>query len=188
MRANCRSLKTLKAYSIPFKGLKLGKHRFEFEITEAFFNEFEYSIVKKGKLTCKAELEKQETMMILDFDINGLIDLSCDRCLSEFPEKINTQERQIVKFGEVTPEEADDEIMVLNRNEYELDLSGLIYEYINLAIPLISVCSDEGNTPFCDQEMLDKLKKLAWNEQEKSENEEQNINIDPRWDVLKNIK
>ena len=183
MRANYRSLKTLKEYSIPFKGLKLGKHQFDFEITDAFFNEFEYSLVKKGKLDCKVDLDKQETMLILNFKINGMVDRSCDRCLSEFPELVDVEERQIVKFGEDDEEEADDEIMVLNRNEYELDLSALIYEYINLAMPLISVCRDEGNTPFCDQEMLDKLKQLSGSEEEK-----QNTNPDPRWDVLKKIK
>lgn len=184
MRANYRSLKTLKEYSIPFKGLKLGKHQFTFEITDSFFNEFEYSLVKKGKLNCKVELEKQETMMILDFKIDGVVDRSCDRCLSEFPEVAHVEERQIVKFGEPEPEEtANDHVMVLNRNEYELDLSGLIYEYINLAMPLISVCNDEGNTPFCDQEMLDKLKKLSG-----SETDEENTSPDPRWNALKNIK
>lgn len=182
MRANCRSLKTLKTYSIPFKGLKLGKHQFEFEITDSFFNEFEYSLVKKGKLNCKIELEKQETMLILDFEINGEVDRSCDRCLAEFPETVNVSERQIVKFGEDEPE-TDDEIIFLKQSDFELDLSGLIYEYINLAVPLISVCNDEGNTPFCDQEMLDKLKLLSG-----SEDEEQNTTTDPRWDVLKNIK
>lgn len=175
-------MKTLKTYSIPFKGLKLGKHRFDFEVTDTFFDEFEYSLVKKGKLNCEVELEKQETMMILDFKINGVVDRSCDRCLSEFPETVHVQERQIVKFaGEAEPEDADDEIIVLTRSDFEINLSGLIYEYINLAMPLISVCKNEGNTLFCDQEMLDKLKTL-------SGSEEENIGTDPRWNVLKNIK
>lgn len=183
MRANYRSLKTLKTYSIPFKGLKLGKHQFDFEITDAFFDEFEYSLVKKGNLNCIVELEKQETLMILNFQIDGLVNRSCDRCLSQFPETVDLQERQIVKFAdEAKPEDADNEIMVLSRQDFEIDLSGLIYEFINLAMPMISVCKDEGSTPFCDQEMLDKLKKFSISE------EEENTDTDPRWNVLKNIK
>lgn len=176
-------MKTLKSYSIPFKGLKLGKHEFVFDITDAFFNEFEYSLVKKGTLTCKVDLEKQETLMILHFDIQGVIDRNCDRCLAGFPESISLQERQIVKFGEDEADNEEDEIMVLNRNEHELDLSGLIYEYINVSVPLISICNDEGNTPFCDQEMLETLQKLSASNEEKEEN-----STDPRWNVLKNIK
>jgi len=30
-------LKSLKTYSIPFTGLKLGKHQFDYVITDAFF-------------------------------------------------------------------------------------------------------------------------------------------------------
>lgn len=176
-------MKTLKSYSIPFKGLKLGNHEFFFDITDAFFNEFEYSLVKKGTLTCKVDLEKQETMLLLNFEIKGMVDRSCDHCLSEFPEAVAIEERQIVKFGEAEPGEEDDEIMYLTRNDFELDLSGLIYEYINLAMPLTSVCNDVGNTPYCDQEMLDHLKKLSGNEEN-----EKNIDPDPRWNVLKNIK
>ena len=73
LRANCRSLKSLKTYSIPFTGLKLGKHQFDYVITDAFFDEFEYSLVKKADLKCEVELEKQETMLILNFHINGTI-------------------------------------------------------------------------------------------------------------------
>lgn len=121
--------------------------------------------------------------MLLDFEINGVVDRSCDRCLAGFPELVNIEERQIVKFGEAEPEETDDDIMFLTRNDFELDLSELIYEYINLAMPLTSVCADEGNTPFCDQEMLDKLKLFATSGEDK-----ENTDPDPRWNVLKNIK
>jgi uncharacterized protein len=184
LQANYRSLKTLKLYSIPFKGLKLGKHQFDYEITDSFFDEFEYSLVKKGNLNCKVDLDKQETMMILEFKIDGLVGRSCDRCLSDFPETVNIQERQIVKFGEPEPEEAnDDDIIFLPRNDIELDLSALIYEYINLAMPLTSICADEGNTPYCDQEMLDKLKAFSASEEDK-----ENTDPDPRWNALKNIK
>ncbi len=49
LRANYRSLKSLRTYSIPFTGLKLGKHHFDYVITNAFFDEFEYSLVKKAR-------------------------------------------------------------------------------------------------------------------------------------------
>ena len=78
MRANCCSLKSLRDFLIPFTGLKLGKHQFEFIINDTFFDEFEYSLVKKANLVCQVEMEKQETMLILNFQISGTIDASCD--------------------------------------------------------------------------------------------------------------
>jgi len=173
-------LKSLRTYSIPFTGLKPGKHNFEFVITNAFFDEFEYSLVKKADLKCSVELEKQETMLILNFHINGKIDMTCDKCLAEYPQQVDIHEQQIAKFSE---EDIDDkeEIITLTKNDHEINIAGLIYEYVNVAAPFIAVCSDEGNTPYCDKEMLDRLNKLA-------DNSEQNDKADPRWDVLKKIK
>ena len=179
MRANYRSLKSLKTYSIPFTGLKLGKHHFDYVITDAFFREFEYSLVKKADLKCDVELEKQETMILLNFHIVGTIQLTCDKCLSEYPQPVDMREQQIAKFSE--GEIDDDEIITLTKNDHEINIAGLIYEYINVAAPFIAVCTDEGNTPYCDKEMLDRLNEL-------SANNEQNESDDPRWDALKKIK
>ncbi|MCJ8208165.1 DUF177 domain-containing protein [Mucilaginibacter sp. RS28] len=173
-------MKSLRTYSIPFTGLKLGKHVFEYAITDAFFDEFEYSLVKKADLQCRVELDKQETMIILDFHITGTISLTCDKCLAQYPQVVDLQEQQIAKFAEEEVDE-DEEIITLKKNDYEIDVAGLIYEYVNVAVPFITRCSDEGNTPYCDKEMLDKLKDL-------SGSGETNEQQDPRWDALKKLK
>jgi uncharacterized metal-binding protein YceD (DUF177 family) len=173
-------LKSLKTYSIPFTGLKLGKHDFDYDIGNAFFDEFEYSLVKKADLKCHIDLEKQETMLILDFHITGNIGLTCDKCLAEFPQLVDIREQQIAKFSEEAIGE-DEEIITLTRNDHEINVAGLIYEYVNVAVPFISVCSDPGNTPYCDKEMLGRLKAL---ESEDGRNDK----TDPRWDALRNIK
>ena len=177
-------MKSLQEYRIPFKGLKTGKHDFRFEVGEAFFNEFEYSLVKSGNLVVDLELDKQETMLILVFHISGNIALNCDVCLAAYPSAINIEERQIVKFtGDEHLEDDTEEIVMLSRNEFEIDVSGLIYEYINLAVPYISRCDDEGNTEWCDKEMIRKLKELSGEQKEENNNTD-----DPRWEALKNIK
>ena len=119
-------------------------------------------------------------MLILNFHINGKIDMTCDKCLAGYPQQVDIHEQQIAKFSE---EDIDDkeEIITLTKNDLEINIAGLIYEYVNVAAPFIAVCSDEGNTPYCDKEMLDRLNKLA-------DNSEQNDKADSRWDVLKKIK
>ncbi|HWZ16485.1 MAG TPA: DUF177 domain-containing protein [Mucilaginibacter sp.] len=172
-------MKSLKDFSIPFTGLKLGKHQFEYAVTDAFFDQFEYSLVKKANLQCKVELERQETMLILNFDISGTIDANCDKCLSQYPQQVDIHEQQVAKFSE-EPLGEDEEIIVLTKNDHEINIAGLIYEYINVAMPFITVCGNEGNTPYCDKEMLESLNKLT-------ANTEQNEKTDPRWDVLKKL-
>ena len=173
-------MKSLKTYSIPFTGLKLGKHHFDYVIADAFFDQFEYSLVKKADLQCNVELERQETMLILNFHISGNIGMNCDKCLAEFPQQMDIHEQQIAKFSEEGIDD-DEEIITLTKNDHEINIAGLIYEYVNVAAPLIAVCNDEGNTSFCDKEMIDRLNEL-------SANSGQDEKTDPRWDVLKKIK
>ncbi|HEX8547167.1 MAG TPA: DUF177 domain-containing protein, partial [Cytophagaceae bacterium] len=109
-------MKSLQEYKIPFTGLKTGKHQFDFDIDESFFAEFEYSLVKNGKLSVEMEMDKQETMLILQFKIKGEIFSNCDFCLSDFPTKVKVNERQIVKFSDdENLEDNTDEIIVLGK-------------------------------------------------------------------------
>jgi len=174
-------LKALKQFSIPFTGLKLGKHQFEFDIDKRFFDAFEYSLVKDGNLKVKLELDKQETMLLLNFQIEGTLQLNCDTCLAEFAQPITVKERQIVKFAEEELESDDLEIMTLSKKESEIDVSSLIYEYITIAVPYVNKCEQAGQS--CDQEMLSTLSKLA-----SSDTEEEEKNDDPRWAALKKLK
>jgi uncharacterized protein len=173
-------VKSLRTYSIPYTGLKLGKHQFEFDITDSFFDEFGYSLVKKADLKCVVDMEKQETMLILNFYITGHLNVNCDRCLAPYPQPVDIREQQVAKFSEEAIDE-DEEIITLSKSDHEINVAGLIYEYINVAAPFITVCSDEGNTPYCDNEMLDSLNKLTVNN-------EQAEQTDPRWDALKKFK
>lgn len=175
----------LQQYRIPYTGLKLDRHVFEFEIDKRFFDEFEYSIVKNGKLKAVITLDKQETMMIASFNIQGSIDLDCDICLSNFPAETEINERLIIKFfGNADLSDDTEEILVLSKKDYELDVAPLIYEYINLAAPFNNRCKDPGNEPSCDVEMINKIDHLSVNNKEDSEPQ----SIDPRWEKLNKIK
>ncbi|WP_129716123.1 DUF177 domain-containing protein [Pedobacter sp. SYP-B3415] len=175
-------MKPLKQFSVPFTGLKLGKHDFEFEIDDTFFNEFDYSLIKSGKLKARMEMDKQETMLLLNFHVEGTVKLSCDKCLSDFEQPIVLQERQIVKFAEDNLESDDPEIIVLNRSESEIDVSGVLYELINVSVPYIKNCGDAGNGQECDKAMIKKLESLS------GQNKEETETVDPRWEALKKLK
>lgn len=177
-------MKYLKQYRIPFSGLAAGKHNFEFEIDNKFFDCFEHSLVKKGNLKANVSLQKQETMLIVNFDIQGDIQLICDICLSEFDAPIHFQERVIVKFVNEEWDNETDEVIILNKTDHELDIATLLYEYINVQVPYYTKCSEQGKGIKCDPEMLSRLS--TTDQDEKSITEEETI--DPRWAALKNIK
>ena len=174
----------LDTFRIPYIGLKLGQHIFEFEISKTFFDEYEYSIVKDGDLKAVITIDKQETLMLVNFDIKGTMKLSCDLCLNSFPSATHIKERLIVKFSENDEvNEQSEEILVLSKKDYEFDVAPLIYEYINLAVPFNNRCGNPGNTDACDREMIRKLEALSTDQNKDIESK-----TDPRWEALNKIK
>ena len=145
-----------------------------------FFDAFEYSIIKSGALKVDLDLEKQETMLLLNFRIVGTVNLNCDKCLSDFPLPINIEERQIVKFAEDELESDDEEVITLHRKETEIDISKSLYEMINVNVPFIKQCEQAGIK--CDKEMIERLERLS------IQNEENEKTADPRWEALNKLK
>ena len=169
-------------YNIEYKGLKEGQHDFEFEVEDTFFAHFEESLIKDGEVYIKATLEKRSAFLKLHLKIKGWVELSCDRCLENYPQKIKQKTELFVKFGESEYEEGENVVWVLTE-EHHLNLTQTIYEYVSLSIPLRHVHpkNKEGKRK-CNKKMLAKLKNYMH-----IENVEEEI-TDPRWDALKNLK
>ena len=90
-----------KDFDIPFSGLKLGMHKFDFDIVESFFELFENSEVKKATLKVAIKLNKKATLLDLEFNISGNVELSCDTCADLYLQDLNEQFNLIVKFSEL---------------------------------------------------------------------------------------
>lgn len=52
-------MKKKSDFTIPFAGLKLGHHLFDFQVDDSFFEDIEYSLIKKGSLNVDIDLEKK---------------------------------------------------------------------------------------------------------------------------------
>ena len=171
----------LSKYRIVYQGLSEGLYEFDFEIDDLFFEGLEYSDIKKGGLKVKVYLNKKSTFLELDFQIDGYVELICDRCLDEYKQPVNYEGKLYVKFSEKEDELADDVICLLPTDN-ELDISHYIYESINLSIPLKRVHPDDENgNGTCNPEMLEKLENYKTGEPAGDD-------IDPRWDDLRNLK
>ena len=166
-------------YVINFGSLPKGIHEFIFEVNDEFFEKFENSIVQKATADVLVTLEKEETMLLLDFTIEGTVTFPCDRCLEEMNIDIEGYNELIVKFGETAEEESEDVIVIPNKS-HELDVSQFIYEFISMLIPLRNVHPDDENgIGKCNPEALKELEKYKIHDEVKP--------IDPRWEALKKI-
>jgi len=170
----------LSKYRIVYQGLSEGRHDFEFDVDDKFFENLEYADIEKGSLKVMVELQKKSTFLELDFQIDGTVELTCDRCLEDYNQPISYKGKLFVKFSEKENELADD-VICLSPSDNELDISHYIYESIKLSIPLKRVHPDnEDGETSCNPEMLERLGN--YNIEEPADED-----IDPRWDKLKNL-
>ena len=121
----------LRQYSIPFVGLKEGRHNFEFVADNSFFEQFDSSEVQKGLVKINVELIKHSEFLELHFDLRGKVTVVCDRCLEPFVMGIEHGAVLYVRFGEKTYEQTD-EVLILADSISEVRLEQYIYEYIHL--------------------------------------------------------
>ncbi len=179
----------LKEFSIPFTGLSDGSHEYRFVVTNTFFEAFPYSEIKKGNVQVDVTLVRHSLMLTLDIRIKGEVELTCDRCTSEYMQPVEGQYRLVVNLNAERFEDEDD-LISLPESAHELDLAKYLYEYITLLVPSRRVCGGNPDAPDgCDPETISTLEKLKPGKvTKKKEKEEEPEETDPRWDSLKNIK
>jgi uncharacterized protein len=165
-------------FAIPISGLKEGRHYYDFEINKEFFDQFDDSEIKEGEIKAVINADKRATHIDFDIKISGFVRILCDRCLGEFLQPVDCENKLLVKFGKVH-DESDPEIITIPVDENELDLKQYFYEYILLALPIQRIHPDDKNgKSTCDPEMLEKLQEHIVNEDKRN---------DPRWDDLKKL-
>jgi uncharacterized metal-binding protein YceD (DUF177 family) len=176
-------MKNTKEYLIPFIGLKLGKHHFEYQISNAFFEIFDYNEYQDSNIKVNVVLEKKSTLLELSFKHKGFVNVPCDLTSEDFDLPIKGKMKLIVRFDEEYNND-NEELLILPHGEFEIDIAQYIYEMIVLSVPLRRVHPGikDGSLK---TEALTKLNELTIKE-EKVENKEEE-NIDPRWDKLKQL-
>lgn len=166
---------------IQFGGLGVGTHQFEFGITDKFFENLEYSEIKKANVDAKIDVIKQNNVLTLNISISGTVGIECDRCLADFDLPIENTDSMYIKHGDTS--ESNDNIIVLPQGETEVDLTTYLYELITVALPIRRVpCEIDEELYKCDQEMLNKINNLS------VEDEPGNKLSTEVWDELKKIK
>jgi uncharacterized protein len=174
-----------RPFVLSFAGLKIGKHEFEFEISRSFFEEYEYSAIEDADLQVRVVLDKKETMLIVEFFIQGEVTTTCDRCMDPLKLNLDADYKQIFKFGH---EESDNEALtVLHPDEHELDVKNFIYEFIIVSLPS-KVIHLKGE---CNEEMMATMEKynVNLNDDDDDIDDEDDDDEDSRsvWSILNDL-
>lgn len=180
-------MKDLNKYGIEIFKLSNAKHEYDFEVDKSFFDQFENSPVSEGNVSVHLFLDKRETLIEAKFEFRGSVELTCDRSLDLFDFSIDIDGKLIYKFGEEEME-VDDEIIIITRNTQRINIAQFIYESIVLGIPYKKLHpmyheeedeDDDSNGRIIYQDEISN---------DLNEEDQDNDNIDPRWDKLKNLK
>ncbi|MFI1770694.1 YceD family protein [Thalassobellus citreus] len=175
-------MKPLKEFTIPFVGLKVGKHQFEYEIKETFFEYFEYEDFNNVDVKVNLVLEKKATLLELHFEISGFVNINCDLTNEPYNQTIENEFDLVVNFGDEYNDENID-ILIIPHGTYEINIQQYVYELIVLAVPIKRVHPgiEDGTL---NSEILEKLEQLSPGLKEDKQKEE---DIDPRWNTLKKL-
>ena len=174
-------MNNLKAYLIPFIGLKIGKHQFDYQVDNTFFAHFDYDEFNDASVKVSVVLEKKSTLLELDIQHKGTVNVPCDVSGEEFDLAIKGKLKLVVKFGDAFNDE-NEELLILPHGEFQVNVAQYIYESIVLSVPLRRI--HPGVKDGSLTEVIEKLEALAPKENKESV---QKNHIDPRWENLKKL-
>jgi DUF177 domain-containing protein len=172
-----------REFDINIYNLSCKRYNYNYKIDRSFFDWFKDPLVQKGSLEVWVDLEKTETFIALDFQIDGSIELECDRSLDKFQHPLHFREYLIYKFGEEEVEISDD-VYVIPADTQQLNLARIIYEFIRVAVPMKKL-HPRYEQDFDEMEDEDEI--IYSSESQDNDNQE-NVTIDPRWHALKKLK
>ena len=121
-------------FNIEFSGLKLGHHNFDFDISETFFNDYNYCDFSHADINIDVALIKKTTIMEFNIVVRGNVRIKCDLTNEPYDQPIENNIDLVVKFGNEFNNE-DDEILIIPHGEYKINLAQYIYELIILSVP-----------------------------------------------------
>ena len=129
-----------REFEIAFVGLKPGVHEFQYEVDDKFFLDYPEADFSQCKALVKVTLEKTSSLMLLKFEVGGVLDVTCDRCSNTLKMDLWDEFSLIIKLvenpEEMNASEEDPDIFYISRNESHINVAGWIYEFIALSIML----------------------------------------------------
>ena len=122
---------------------------------------YENDTVSDADLDVSAVVTKEHGRMALDLSITGNVTVKCDRCLADLTVPVDIQVPFSVMFSSYAADaDADgdgaDEVILLDSDSADIDLSQIIYDYVSLSLPIKKVHPDGQ----CDPVMMEKLKDI----------------------------
>ena len=148
---------------LPLTNVKSAPSEQTFSIRTDFFRGIGESPVLAADVQLVTVLRRDGTGFALELRYDGMLTLSCDRCLQDMDFPVHFSNAvQLRRDGEGLEDEDGREIIDLDASAKEFDAAQLVYDDLCLAIP-IRHCHPEGG---CDERFLSYLTDKPGGEEE----------------------
>ncbi len=167
-------------FRIDLKGMKQNSLQMEYDLDNTFFADIDGQEFQKGAVKAIVAVKNNREVFDFTFAIKGTVVVPCDRCLDEMEIDIEADNLLKVKLGDTYADEG--ETVVIPESEGDINLAWYLYEFIALALPTKHIHAPGK----CNADMFNKLKKHT--RRSADDDEQQEREIDPRWESLKNLQ
>lgn len=180
------------SYKIDLRGMREVNASFDLSVDNEFFAHIDGPEVQKGRAHITLDVHRTVDVYEMDFTIDGVVVVNCDRCLDEMDLEVHTTGKLQVKLGADYGEQGD--VVIIPESDGVINLAWYIYEFVALAIPIKHVHAPGK----CNKEMSGKLNKHLLRSADEEdfgndaitfsdEADEAETPVDPRWEGLKKI-
>jgi uncharacterized metal-binding protein YceD (DUF177 family) len=171
-----------ESFKLRLSGIANGTHEYSIVCEKTFFENTNIPEMQNGQISVAIKMEKDSRFIRLFFQIQGEIEVICDRCLELLTLPLDIKDELLVKLVPLVKntEPESENILVLDENVYDIDVFDFVRETILLSLPIQRIHPDLPNgDSSCNPEILKLLDKLSHKE---------NRIPDALWDTLKNIQ
>jgi uncharacterized metal-binding protein YceD (DUF177 family) len=153
----------LDGYKVDLKGMATDTVSYRWQADNDFFSAVQGSDIKQGLLDVALRVKRTSGAYELEFQLQGEVEVTCDRCLESMNQPIDAFCTLRVVMGEDFVDDGD--VVVIPEREGIINVAWNIYEFAALQIPLRHVHSDcEALSESSEEERVDPrwadLKKL----------------------------
>ena len=157
----------LDGYKVDLKSLSSDTVSYHWKADNDFFSAVQGPEIKRGLLDVALRVKRTSGAYELEFQLQGEVEVTCDRCLESMLQPINAQCTLRVKMGDEYVDDGD--VVTIPEKDGVINVAWNIYEFAALQIPLRHV-HEEGEC------------KVSFPNPSLEGGE-----TDPRWDELKNL-
>ncbi len=117
---------------VQLDALSLGEHLIDFQLDDTYLQAIEKSEILGGRVEVKAHLDLREEDFDLQISVDGVVQVTCDRCLDPMDIPVHAEENEW---------EWDEQ------NVHTIDLAWLAYELIAVSLPVVHSHQPGGCNP-----------------------------------------